>query len=112
MPVVTEALHTGGYLLSEGAGRISRDKITVAAGDALLVGQLLTRGANGVYAPYDDANEATAPAAAILYAALPASTAVRPAVATTRLAEVAKVQLTGATDAAIADLATHFIIAR
>lgn len=112
MPIVTEALHTGGYLLSEGAGRISRDQITVAAGDALPVGQLLTKGANAVYAPYDAANEATAPAAAILYAALPASTEARPAVATTRLAEVAKAQLTGVIDAAIADLATHFIIVR
>jgi hypothetical protein len=112
MPIVTEVLHTGGYLLSEGAGRISRDQITVAAGNALPVGQLLTKGANDVFAPYDGANEATAPAAAILYAALPASTDVRPAVATTRLAEVAKVQLTGVTDEAIEDLATHFIIAR
>ncbi|CAM2154438.1 Head decoration protein [Paraburkholderia tropica] len=112
MPVVTEALHTGGYLLSEGAGRISRDQITVAAGDALLVGQVLTRGANGVYAPYDAANEATAPATAILYAALPASANPRPAVATTRLAEIAKAQLTGVSDAAIADLASHFIIVR
>jgi hypothetical protein len=112
MPIVTEVLHAGGYLLSEGAGRISRDQITVAAGDALPVGQLLTKGANGVYAPYNAASEATAPAAAILYAALPDNTAERQAVATVRLAEVAAVELTGLSDAAIADLASHFIIVR
>src|SRR6266702_8360583 len=112
MTTIIEVLHTGGYLLSEGTGRISRDQITVAAGDALPVGQVLTRGANGVYAPYDAANEATAPAAAILYAALPASAAERQAVATVRIAEVARVRLTGLSAAATADLATHFIIVR
>jgi len=112
MPVVTESLHTGGYILSEGPGRISRDQITVAAGDALPVGQLLTKGANDVYSPYLTADAATAPAHAVLYAAIPASVAARAAVATVRLSEVAQAQLTGFDETAAADLAASYIIVR
>lgn len=112
MTVVTEAIHTGEYLLSQGAGTISHDKITVAAGDALPAGQLLTKAADSTYAPFVAADAATAPADAVLYAALPASANTRPATATVRLAEVAQSLLTGYDVTAVAGLASHFIIVR
>lgn len=112
MTVVIEPIHTGEYLISEGPGSISRDQITVAAGDALPPGQLLTKEADGTYAPFVAADAATAPAAAVLYAALPASANVRRAVATTRLAEVAQARLSGFDASAVAGLAAQHIIVR
>ncbi len=112
MTVVTEAIHTGEYLLSQGPGTISHDKITVAAGNALPAGQLLTKAAGGKYSPFVAANAATAPADAVLYAALPASAADQPATATVRLAEVAQALLTGFDATAVAGLAAHNIIVR
>ncbi|MDQ7981356.1 head decoration protein [Paraburkholderia sp. SARCC-3016] len=112
MAIVTEAIHTGEYLLSQAPGTISHDKVTVAAGDALPAGQLLTKAADGTYAPFVAADAATAPADAVLYASLPASAGERSATATVRLAEVVQSLLTGYDATAVAGLAAHFIIVR
>jgi hypothetical protein len=112
MTIITEPIHTGAYLLSEGAGHISRDQISVAAGDALPAGQLLAKGEDGAYAPFVAADVATAPATAILYAPLAAGAVVRPATATVRLAEVSQSMLTGFDPTAVAGLAASFIIIR
>lgn len=112
--ITTQGLLTGEFLLSEGAGRISREKITVAAGEALPPGQLLgTLNASGKYVPYDNAADTGAQiASAVLYAGLPASTVDRPGVAIVRLAEVAEALITGLDADARADLAAKFVIVR
>ena len=51
MNIQTEAVHTAEFLLSEGNREISREAITVAAGDALPAGQVLgIQTASGHYA--------------------------------------------------------------
>ena len=49
----TESMHAGEFLLSEGAGNISREAINVAAGPALEPGQILGLvTASSEFAPY------------------------------------------------------------
>jgi hypothetical protein len=118
MPIVTEGLHTAEFLLSEGSGYISREKITVVAGNALPPGQLLgIVAASGKYAPYNPADTGegstgTAVAVGILYAALEKSSTDRSGVAIVRLAEVTGARLTGLDSAASADLKTRNILVR
>ena len=112
MPIKTESNHTGEFLLSEGPGQISREQANIAAGDALLPGQLLAAAANSTYAPFDPETAADAPAIAVLYHALDASTAVRPATIIARLAEVAQARLVGFDVTAVAGLATKQILVR
>lgn len=112
MTVAIESIHTGEYLISQGPGTISHDKVSVAAGDALPAGQLLTKAANNTYSPFVAADAATAPADAVLYAALPASETARAATATVRLAEVAKDLLSGFDATSVAGLAAHMIVVR
>lgn len=114
MSIKTEANHTAEFLLSEGRGAISREAITVAAGDALPSGQVLgIETASGEYAPYDGAAvDGTEVAVGILYAPLPASTNARAAVGIVRLAEVSAERLTGLDTAGAADLKSRNIIVR
>jgi hypothetical protein len=110
--IKVEQAHTGSFLLSEGNGQISREQITVAAGDALPAGQVLSKGDGGVYAPFDKAHADTAPAAAILYQALDASAAARLATGVVRHAEVALQNLAGFDNSALSGLGAAQIIVR
>ncbi|MFM0427581.1 head decoration protein [Paraburkholderia aspalathi] len=111
--IKTQGTSTGEFLLSEGEGRISREQIIVAKGDALPAGQLLGTTGTGEYAPYNNAAaDGSEIATAILYAPLAASTDPRPAVGIVRLAEVAEARLTGLDAAARSDLAAHYVIVR
>ena len=101
------------FLVSEGNGQISRERIVVKAGAALPSGQVLGVTSTGEYAPYDNkANDGSEVAAAVLYAPLAASEASRPATGIVRLAEVAGGLLTGFDAAARSDLAERHVIVR
>lgn len=111
----TEGFHAGEFLLSEGAGAISREQVTLAATDvALPAGQILgIVTASGQYAPYDNAaTDGSEVAVALLYAPKPASTEPQAATVVARLAEVVDVALTGLDAAARADLKARNIIVR
>lgn len=109
-----EPVHAGEFLLSEGAGKISREAINIAAGPALVAGQLLGLvTATGEFAPYDPAAEdGTESAACILFAPLGESDVSRRGRAVVRLAEVTEALLTGVDVDAEKALAAHFIILR
>ncbi len=109
-----EPVHAGEFLLSEGAGKISREAINVVAGPALMAGQVLGMvTATGEFAPYDPAAEdGRENAACILFASLGESEVVRRGRAVVRLAEVSESLLTGLDLDAEKVLATHFIIVR
>ncbi|QDQ83635.1 head decoration protein [Paraburkholderia megapolitana] len=101
------------FLLSEGNGQISRERIVVKEGPALPSGQVLGVTGTGQYAPYSNtANDGSEAAAAILYAPLPADSEPRWATVIVRLAEVSASLLTDLDAAGRSDLATHMIIVR
>ena len=110
----TESMHAGEFLLSEGAGNISREAINVTAGAALEPGQVLGLiTATSEFAPYQPtAEDGTENAVAILYGPLGESDVVRRGRAVVRLAEVSEVHLTGLDLAAEKALAAHFLIVR
>lgn len=114
MTIKKEPIHAGEFLLSEGAGNISRETINVAAGPALNPGQVLGLvTATGEFAPYAPAAEdGTQSAVAILYGPLGESDIVRRGRAVVRMAEVSEAHLTGLDPEAEKDLATHFLIVR
>lgn len=109
-----ESMHAGEFLLSEGAGNISREAINVAAGPALEPGQILGLvTATSEFAPYQPtAEDGTENAVAILYGPLGESDVARRGRAIVRLAEVSEAHLTGLDPAAEKALATHFVIVR
>lgn len=109
-----EPVHAGEFLLSEGPGQISREAINVAAGSALVAGQLLGLvTATGEFAAYDPAAEdGSEKATCILFASLGESEVVRRGRAVVRLAEVSEALLTGLDDDAEKALAANFIILR
>ncbi|NMY81029.1 head decoration protein [Pseudomonas rhodesiae] len=109
-----ESMHAGEFLLSEGAGNISREAINVAAGAALEPGQILGLiTATSEFAPYQPtAEDGTENAVAILYGPLGESEVVRRGRAIVRLAEVSEAHLTGLDLAAEKALAAHFLIVR
>ena len=114
MTIKHEANHTAEFLISEGSGQISREAITVSAGDELPAGQVLgIETATGEYAPYSNAaTDGTEVAVGVLYAPLPASANARAGVAVVRLAEVSAARLTGLDTAGAADLKARNIIVR
>jgi hypothetical protein len=114
MTIKLEPMHAGEFLLSEGAGNISRESINVAAGPALNPGQVLGLiTTTGEFAPYDPtAEDGTQTAVAILFGPLGESDVVRRARAVVRLAEVSEVHLTGLDADAERALAAHFLIVR
>lgn len=114
MTIKKESVHAGEFLLSEGAGNISRETINVAAGPALEPGQVLGLVTlTGEFAPYDPAAEDGSQAAvAILFGPLGESEVVRRGRAVVRLAEVSEVHLTGLDAEAEKDLTAHFLIVR
>ena len=97
-----ESMHAGEFLLSEGAGTISREAINVAAGPALEPGQILGLvTATGEFAPYNPtAEDGSENAQAILFGPLSMSDVVRRGRAVVRLAEVSEAHLTGLDPAA------------
>ncbi|TFY92793.1 head decoration protein [Pseudomonas kairouanensis] len=109
-----ESMHAGEFLLSEGAGNISREAIDVAAGPALEPGQILGLVTlSSEFAPYNPlAEDGTENAIAILYGPLGESDVVRRGRAVVRLAEVSEAHLTGLDPAAEKALAAHFLIVR
>ena len=110
----TESMHAGEFLLSEGAGNISREAINVAAGAALEPGLILGLVTlTGEFAPYQPtAEDGTENAIAILYGPLGESDVPRRGRAVVRLAEVSEAHLTGLVPAAEKALAAHFLIVR
>jgi hypothetical protein len=114
MTIKKEPIHAGEFLLSEGAGTISRESINVAAGPALYAGQVLGLvTATSEFAPYAPAAEdGTQAAVAILFGPLGESDVVRRGRAVVRLAEVSEAHLTGLDADAEKDLAAHFLIVR
>ncbi|MGZ0703308.1 head decoration protein [Pseudomonas piscis] len=114
MTVQREPMHAGEFLLSEGAGNISREAINVAAGPALEPGQILGLvTATGEFAPYKPtAEDGSENAQAILYGPLGESDIARRGRAVVRLAEVSEACLTGLDPAAEKALASHFVIVR
>ncbi|HDS0929586.1 TPA: head decoration protein [Pseudomonas putida] len=109
-----EPVHAGEFLLSEGAGKISREAINVVAGPALVAGQLLGLvTASGEFAPYNPAAEdGSENAVCILFAPLGESDVPRRGRAVVRLAEVTEALLTGLDGDAEKSLAVNFIILR
>jgi len=114
MTIKKEPIHAGEFLLSEGAGNISREAINVAAGPALYPGQVLGLvTATGEFVPYAPAAEdGSETAVAILFGPLGESDVVRRGRAVVRLAEVSEAHLTGLDADAEKDLAAHFLIVR
>lgn len=108
--MLTEATRPGEFLLSEGSGAISRDAVTIGAGD-LPAGQVLGKvTASGNYVAYDPgASDGSEVAAAILYGAADATDGAVQAVAVTYHAEADGGQLTGLDDAAIDQLSDNYI---
>lgn len=109
-----ESMHAGEFLLSEGAGTISREAINVAAGPALEPGQILGLvTATGEFAPYSPtAEDGSENAQAILFGPLSMSDVVRRGRAVVRLAEVSEAHLTGLDPAAEKALNTRNVIVR
>lgn len=114
MTIRKEPIHAGEFLLSEGAGHISREAINVAAGAALLPGQILGLvTATGEFAPYNPtAEDGSENATCILYGPLGESDIVRRGRAVVRLAEVSEAHLTGLDLDAEKALADKFVIVR
>ncbi|MFY3138006.1 head decoration protein [Achromobacter xylosoxidans] len=115
MNILHEKARTAEFLLSEGAGEISREKITLAAtATGYPSGQVLGQiTANKQYAAYNPAGtDGTEKAAAVLYGSADISTDPQPATAIVRLAEVAVASLTGLDAEARADFAPTFLIVR
>ena len=114
MTIKKEPMHAGEFLLSEGAGNISREAINVAAGSALNAGQVLGLvTSSGEFAPYvPTAEDGSQHAVAILFGPLGESDIVRRGRAVVRLAEVSEAHLTGLDLEGEKSLAEHFVIVR
>ncbi|NWA25774.1 head decoration protein [Pseudomonas gingeri] len=114
MTIKHEPMHAGEFLLSEGAGNISREAINVVAGTELWPGQVLGLvTATAEFAPYNPlAEDGSENAVAILYGPIGESDLVRRGRAVVRLAEVSEAHLTGLDPAAEVSLAKHFLIVR
>ncbi|MBB4267725.1 head decoration protein [Roseospira visakhapatnamensis] len=121
MTTLTEDLHDGGFVASEGNGHISREAVTIVSGQTLKAGAVIGKiTASGKYAAYDNAaTDGTQMAAGVLYGAVDASGADATGVAIVRMAEVATDGLVwgasqdaAAKTAGLADLAALTIIAR
>lgn len=113
---LNEGKHTGEFLLSEGNGSISREKIVIRSeAGALVPGTVLGKvTATGEYGPYDNADSpaGVGVAAGILYAAAPDSASDQKAVMIARHAEVIEAELTGIDANGKADLLALGIVCR
>jgi Bacteriophage lambda head decoration protein D len=95
MPELQEGRYAGEFVVSEGNGTISRETITVLAGETLQAGAVLGKiTASGKYKELDPAAvDGSEAAAGILYDAVDASAADAEGVAIVRLAEVNAAEL-------------------
>lgn len=113
---LTAGKNTAEFLLTEGDGFYSRERITIASeAGALVAGTILGKvTATGEYRAYDNADSPAGigVAAGILYANVPDSTADQKATAIVRHAEVSEAELTGLDAGARADLAALGIVIR
>lgn len=112
---LTEGIHDGEFLLSEGNGYISREKVTIAPTTvALPSGTVMGKiTASGKWAPYDDTKSTGIEVAkGVLYKGVPISTGDQQGVIIARLAEVASARLTGSDANGVVDLAALNIIVR
>lgn len=121
MVVKTEGYRAGHYLVSESNKTRAREVVTIAEGQVLVAGAVLALNSDTEkYEAYgNDGTSVTNAARAILFDNVDATDGDVEAVAHVRDCEVNKEELqwedtedTGDRDAAIADLATHGIIAR
>lgn len=115
MSVISEGKHTAEFLLSEGNGSISREKIVISStASAMVPGTVLGKvTASGEYVAYSNAaSDGSEVAAGILYRGVPDSAADQFAVGIMRHAEVKKDELTGLDAAGEADLKALGIICR
>lgn len=132
MNIKTEPVHPAEFIISESPGRLSREAITLTAGDPLPAGQLLilddATSTYRVYTPESPANRSTRvkpssreaeaepstpePTLAVLVNPVPADTLPRNGVACVRLAEVSRALLTGLDEVARHSLAARFLIVR
>lgn len=134
MNIKTEPVHPAEFIISESPGRLSREAITLTAGDPLPAGQLLilddATSTYRVYTPESPANRGTRvkpssreaeaepstpeppPTLALLVNPVPADTLPRNGVACVRLAEVSRALLTGLDEVARHSLAARFLIVR
>lgn len=111
MPTKTENQSTGVFIKSEGNGKISRDEITIASGQGVLVaGTVLGKvTATGKYIAYDDNNsDGSQTAAAILYATVDATSADAKAVGIVRYAEIWRDRLLWASTVAAGEKTTAY----
>ena len=95
MPLLLEGRHAGEFVVAEGNGAISRETLTVLAGQDLQPGAVLGKvTASGKYKALDPAAvDGSEAAAGLLYAAVDASAADAEGVAIVRLAEVNAAEL-------------------
>ncbi|WP_252177198.1 head decoration protein [Endozoicomonas sp. 4G] len=121
MPVMTEPVHTGEFIVSEGNNSISRERVELAPDLTLLPGTILGKNTStGVYGPLDPAaNTGLQMAAGVLWGHVTTDTTGGEAVIIARLAEVDETLLVwpkGITDekktTAVSDLASLDIILR
>lgn len=114
--MLTEQKRAGEFLIAEGNGSISREKVVVASGSGVLVpGTVMGKvTATGKYKAYDNADATTGlgTAAAVLYNEVDATAADVEAVVIVRHAEVDEALLTGINADGKADLAALQIIVR
>lgn len=117
VPVFTETLHAGGFLVWEEDGYFSREQVTIAASQTLVAGQVLGVDSDGNYIAYDNDTTDGAEAKGILFADV--TTGVGETVQATIIARMARVRAAELTwgdendtndrDAGIADLEALFI---
>ena len=115
MANLTEGIHNGEFLLSEGNGYFSREKVTLkATASVIKSGTLMGKvTATGYYAPYADAaSDGTQTAVGVLYHDAPINTGTQAGVLIVRQAEVAEARLTGLDTNGRTDLAALGIIIR
>jgi len=90
MPVLTEPVHAGEFIVSEGNNSISRDCVALAANLTLLPGTVLAVATvSGLYAPLDpEADDGLQVAAAVLWDHVTTDSSGGEAVIIARMAEV------------------------
>lgn len=114
--MLNEKKRAGEFLIAEGNGSISREKVVIASGAGVLVpGTVLGKiTASGKYDAYDNTDSTTGlgAAAAVLYNEVDATSADVEAVVIVRHAEVDEALLTGINADGKSDLAALQIIVR
>ena len=113
MATLTEGMHTGEYVISEANGHLSRDQVTIKAGEKMSAGTVVALHTGGSYVAYNGAGSDGADTAkGVLYAGVDATDAAAPGVIHSRLCEVNGADLTGLDAGAVTDLAATYVIVR